>query len=394
MLPRHSSPVLPAIILLGGSLAALAATYGTPSAGLARLGVGAGLAMLLAAIFTPVVAAAAARFGIVDRPDGRLKTHGAPVPYLGGLALGLAFFISLSLLFRYDQRMTGILLAGAVALLLGLVDDLGSLSWRAKFAGQGLAVLVLLKSGIMMDVAALPGWANVTLSALWLLALTNALNLIDISDGLAPGVALFASGAFVVAAIYDGAALLAILAAILFGALAGFAPFNFAPARIYLGDSGSMFLGLTLGGISLAGAYTGASPWGLLTPLLILAVPLFDTAYVMTLRLARGRNPFLGSPDHLAVRLRRLGWPASRIAGAACAATLACSTAGILLLFLPARLAPWPVLAVGAGLMAAGAALARVDVERTLPTSPPRIHDGPPRHEEPPRPRADAEARP
>jgi UDP-GlcNAc:undecaprenyl-phosphate GlcNAc-1-phosphate transferase len=365
-----------AVLMLVLSLSALAATYGTPAAGLSRLALGASLAMLLAAIFTPVVAAAAQRFGIVDRPDGRLKNHARPIPYLGGLALGLAFFLALSLLFRYDQKMTGILLAGAVALLLGLVDDLGSLSWRAKFAGQGLAVLVLLKSGVMMDVAALPGWLNGLASVAWLLALINALNLIDISDGLAPGVALFAAAAFLVAAVFDGAALLAILAAVLFGSLAGFAPFNFPPARIYLGDAGSMFLGLMLGGISLAGAYTASSPWGLATPVLILAIPLFDTGYVMALRMLRGSNPFLGSPDHLAVRLRRAGWPDGRIAAAACLATIVSSAAGVALLFLPARLAPWPVFGVLGGLTAAGVALARKpSARRQAPSDLPVLRD-------------------
>jgi UDP-GlcNAc:undecaprenyl-phosphate GlcNAc-1-phosphate transferase len=110
--------------------------------------------------------------------------------------------------------------------------------------------------------------------------------------------------------------------------------------------------------------------------LLILAVPLFDTAYVMTLRAASGRNPFLGSPDHLAVRLRCAGWPAGRIAMAACAATLVSSTAGILLLFLPPALAPWPPALVLAGLLAAGVVLARVDVSRPAPPPIPRIHDG------------------
>jgi len=344
-----------AALLLVLSLLVLAGTYQTPAAGLARLALGASLAMLLAGILTPVVGAAAARFGIVDRPDGRLKNHPRPVPYLGGLALGLSFLLALSLLFRYDQKMTGVLLAGAVALLLGLVDDLGSLTWRAKFAGQGLAVLVLLKSGVMMNIAVLPPWMNAMLSALWLLGLINALNLIDISDGLAPGVALFASAAFLVVAVFDGAALLAILAATLFGALAGFAPYNFFPARIYLGDAGSMFLGLTLGGIS------------------------FDMAYVMLLRALRGRSPFLGSPDHLAVRLRRLGWSPQRIALAACLTTAGTSAAGISLLFLPARLAFWPVLLVVGGLGVIGLALARVDVTGvTEVMHAPIVHDAPP----------------
>ncbi|MFQ5719566.1 MAG: MraY family glycosyltransferase [Acidobacteriota bacterium] len=357
------------VLVLMASVLALALTWGTPQAGLARLALAAAVAMGAAAYFTPRVARAACRFGIVDRPDGRLKDHTAPVPYLGGLAVGLPFFLSLAILFRFDQRMTGILLAGAIALLLGLVDDLGAMSWKAKFAGQALGVLVLVKTGVVADIASLPPAVNVLLSVVWLLGLTNALNLIDISDGLAPGVALFAAGAFVVAALFDGAALLAILAATLFGALAGFVPHNFAPARIYLGDAGSMFLGLTLGGISLAGAYTRVSAWGLAVPVLILAVPLFDTAYVVTLRLLHGRNPFLGSPDHLAVRLRRLGWNASSIAVGAVALTVFSSAAGLLLMFLPPSLAPWLVSGVVLVFVVIGVVLARVDVTTAVSVS-------------------------
>jgi UDP-GlcNAc:undecaprenyl-phosphate/decaprenyl-phosphate GlcNAc-1-phosphate transferase len=380
------------ILLSLASLAWLLLTRGTPAAGMARLALTGCLAMLLARHLTPAVAAAARRFGILDHPDGRLKAHEKAVPYLGGLALGLAFFVSLSVLFRYDRRMTGMLLAGAIVLLLGLVDDLGALSWKVKFGGQALAVMVLLKSGVVMNVSAFAPAVNIVLSSLWLLGIINAMNLIDISDGLAPGVALFASAAFLVVAVFTGSALVAILSATLFGALAGFAPFNFPPARIYLGDAGSMFLGLMLGGLGLAGSYTGVSPWGLAAPLLILAVPVFDTAYVMALRLGRGRNPFLGSPDHLAVRLRRAGWPARSIALAACLTTVLTGAVAVSLLVLPAAVAPWLVGAVLSALLAAGLWLLGVDVtvrpagtsrpvpRRPLPAldaSPIGIDDGP-----------------
>ena len=349
-----------ALVLLAVSLALLGATYGAPEAGMARLAVSATLAMVFAAYLTPVLGEAARRFGILDRPDGRLKTHTEPVPYLGGLAVGLAFCLSLALVFRFDQRVTGLLLAGAVALLLGLVDDLGRLSWRVKLAGQMLAVLVLLKSGVVSDITALSPAANLALSAVWLLTLINAFNLIDIADGLAPGVALFAAAGFVVVAVFDGAALLAIFAATLFGALAGFLPFNFPPARIYLGDAGSMFLGITLGGVSLAGSYTASSPYGLLAPVLILAVPLFDTVFVMAVRLARGTNPCLGSPDHFAVRLRRAGLSAPRIALIACAATVLTSAAGIALLAAPAPYARLIVVGAFGVLLVAALALLRL----------------------------------
>jgi UDP-GlcNAc:undecaprenyl-phosphate/decaprenyl-phosphate GlcNAc-1-phosphate transferase len=256
---------------------------------------------------TPLAARAAMRFGIVDVPDGRLKRHRGPIPYLGGLAVFGAFLLTMALVFDFERRVLGLLLAGTLLVLLGLMDDFGALGVRAKFLGQGLATLVLMKSGITIQIAALPGWANTVLTVIWLIGMTNALNIIDIMDGLASGTALVAAVFLLVVAWLNGQAPIVLMTATLVGSLAGFLHYNRHPARIFLGDTGSLFVGMMLGALAMIGKYDAVNPIGYLTPLLILAVPLFDTLYVMTLRVLRGRNPFRGSPDHFPLRLARRG---------------------------------------------------------------------------------------
>jgi UDP-GlcNAc:undecaprenyl-phosphate GlcNAc-1-phosphate transferase len=256
---------------------------------------------------TPLAGRAAMRFGIVDLPDGRLKRHRGPIPYLGGLAVFGAFLLTMALVFDFERRVLGLLLAGTLLVLLGLMDDFGALGVRAKFLGQALATVVLMKSGIAIQIAALPGWANTVLTVVWLVGMTNALNLIDIMDGLASGTALVASVFLLVVAVLNGQASIVLMSATLTGSLAGFLFYNRHPARIFLGDTGSLFVGMMLGALAMIGKYDAVNPIGYLTPLVILAVPLFDTLYVMTLRALHGRNPFKGSPDHFPLRLARCG---------------------------------------------------------------------------------------
>jgi UDP-GlcNAc:undecaprenyl-phosphate GlcNAc-1-phosphate transferase len=272
------------------------------------------LAALLAAWGTPVARTAALRFGIVDRPDGALKRQQEPVPYLGGLAIYLAFLVSLALVYEFDRQVLGLLLAGTLVVLLGLIDDLGVLSPGVKLLGQLVACWVLIKSDVMTHIVALPFWANALLTVAWVLTTTNAVNLVDILDGLAPGIALVAALGLVAATVGGEARTIPAMAAALAGALLGFLPYNHAPARIYLGDSGSLFLGLMLGALTLTASYTAHNHLGFVSPLWLLGLPLFDTAFVSAVRIARGASPFRGSPDHFPLRLRRRGWSVRRVA--------------------------------------------------------------------------------
>lgn len=262
-------------------------------------------AVVLSLWLTPRMRAAALRFGIVDRPDGRLKQQREPVPYLGGLAIYLAFLLAVAATFRFGEEVLGLLLAGSIVVLLGLVDDLGQLGPWTKLAGQLVAVLVLVKSGVYIQLGFVPPVVAIPLTILWLLAITNAFNLIDIMDGLSVGTAVVASLSLFVVAEWNGRTMAATVLAALAGSCLGFLRYNFEPARIYMGDAGSMFIGLMLGALAMINAYTDRNRVAALAPALILGVPLFDMVFVMYVRWRRGLPVMLGSPDHVALRLRR-----------------------------------------------------------------------------------------
>jgi len=264
------------------------------------------VATLLSLYLTPQARAAALRLGIVDRPDGKLKTQREPVPYLGGLAVFLAYLLALGLLTAFDRQVLAMLLAGTLALLVGLVDDFGVLSPVPKVLGLGVAVFALLRARVIVELVELPFALHWLLAALWLLLLANAWNLVDVMDGLAPGLALIAAGGMAVVGIFSGQGDLALPAAALAGAVLGFLPTNFPPARIYLGDAGSLSLGLTLGALALAVRWSEVSPAGFLAPLALFALPLSEVAFLVVLRARRGIPFWQGSPDHVALRWRSL----------------------------------------------------------------------------------------
>ena len=176
----------------------------------------------------------------------------------------------------------------------------------------------------MIRLTFLPDWVALALTVFWLVGLTNALNLIDVSDGLAGGVASIAGVYLYVVSIWNGQTTIAMLTLSLVGATCAFLAFNRPPATIYLGDTGSMFLGFMLGALAMSGHYTFNHRVAALAPVILLGVPIFDTLYVMGVRAVRGIPLMQGSPDHFAVRLRRNGWSAAAIA------TLSYLIAGVL----------------------------------------------------------------
>lgn len=266
-----------------------------------------GLAVLLSLYGVPVARRAALKYGIVDSPDGRLKRQREPVPYLGGLAIYLAFLVSLAFTFEFRQDVLGIVLAGTLVLLLGMIDDFGVLSPGIKLIGQFLAVFVLIKSGIKVEIAALPEWLCLAVTVIWMMSIINAFNLLDIMDGLAAGVGLICAAYLLVVALLNGDHTIAFMLTALAGSLLGFLRYNFYPARIYMGDAGALFLGLMLGSLAMIGQYPATHPISLLSPAFILGVPLFDMLFVIYIRMLRGLPIFLGSPDHMALRLRHWG---------------------------------------------------------------------------------------
>jgi UDP-GlcNAc:undecaprenyl-phosphate/decaprenyl-phosphate GlcNAc-1-phosphate transferase len=268
-----------------------------------------GAAFLLSFVFalywTPLMRKAALQLGIMDRPDGKLKKHDDAVPYFGGIAVYSAFLLTVGLLTDFGHETLGLLLSGSIALMVGLIDDFGVLHPAQKLAGQTLAALVLVKSGTYIKLTFLPVWLAIPLTILWILAVTNALNIIDIMDGLASGVSVIAALSIAIANFMSGRNSIAFLSIVLAGAVLGFLRHNFHPAKIYLGDAGSLFIGFMLAALSMNAGYTRVNLLAVISPVLILGIPLFDLFLVMYIRWRSGNPVMKGSPDHFALRLRR-----------------------------------------------------------------------------------------
>lgn len=262
------------------------------------------LALSLALYGVPLARRAALQFNIVDSPDGQLKRQTEPVPYFGGLVVYLAFLVSLALTFEFRQDVLGLVLGGTLMVMLGLIDDFGVLTPGSKLIGQLVAVFVLIRSGIRIEIAAFPEWLDLALTVLWMIGVINALNIIDVMDGLAGGVGVIACVWLFVVALLNQDTVSAVMLAALAGGLIGFLRYNVHPASIYLGDAGSLFVGLMLGALAMTGTYTTVNPVAVLAPVLILGVPIFDTFFVIYIRWRRGVPVFWGSPDHFALRLR------------------------------------------------------------------------------------------
>lgn len=265
-------------------------------------------ALLLAVGVTPLAQRAARRLGMVDKPNAR-KQHTVPTPLLGGAAIYLAVIVALAILGDrfYVGQVAGIFLGATLMSFLGLWDDRRGLSPWVKLIGQFAAAGVLVLTDVRITF--LP-WelVNIAATLLWVVFITNAMNLLDNMDGLSGGIAAIAALFFLLFAAMSKQYLVGALAAALVGACIGFLFYNLNPARIFMGDTGSLFLGFTLAAVGIKLRFPDNSPfvtW--MVPLVVLAVPLFDTSLVIISRLRRGLNP-LTTPgkDHLSHRLARL----------------------------------------------------------------------------------------
>jgi UDP-GlcNAc:undecaprenyl-phosphate GlcNAc-1-phosphate transferase len=290
------------------------------------------LGLLIALYGVPIARQAALKYGIVDAPDGRLKHQREPVPYFGGLAIYLAFLMSLAFTFEFRQDVLGIILGGTIVVMLGLIDDFGVLTPWTKLVGQLLAVFVLIKSGIRIEIAALPDWVDITLTVFWMVGLINAFNLLDIMDGLSAGVGAVSASCLLIVALLQGDQTIAVMLVALLGSLLGFLKYNWHPAKIYMGDTGAMFIGLLLGAMTMIERYPSDHPLSLLTPVFIVGIPIFDTLFVMYIRYRRGLPIFWGSPDHIAIRLRHWGLSVPKIVITSYVATAIVGAIGLAML--------------------------------------------------------------
>jgi len=262
-------------------------------------------ALILAAAGTPILRQIAPRFGFMDRPAAR-KIHSSSVPLMGGLAIYVAFLVTL-IIFGNQLNLTQLvsIFAGATLVsFMGLWDDRRSLPAWIKLLGQVVAAGALLISGVTIS---LFDWAilNWMVTLLWVVGITNAMNLLDNMDGLSAGIAAIAAGFILLLAAGSGQYLVGGLAAALLGACIGFLFYNLNPAQIFMGDSGSLFIGFMLAALGIKLRFPNnitAVTW--MIPVLVLGLPIFDTSLVIISRLRKGQNP-LTTPgkDHISHRL-------------------------------------------------------------------------------------------
>ncbi len=259
---------------------------------------------------TPAAGWLARRLNMLDYPDKRLKRHEKPVPYLGGLTVYLGFMISLVGVKLWQDGtvigVVGVITGTTLIAILGMIDDKHSLSPLIKFIGQTAAVLILIICNMRLQFIHQP-MLSIVLTVFWVVGITNAMNLIDVMDGLSSGVSIIAAAVFFMIAAQNGRFNDMYIVAALGGAALGFIPHNFPRARIYLGDTGALMMGFVLASVAVGESYSRINPLAVLAPLLILAVPIFDTLFIMFIRHRRGDSMFRGSPDHLALRMVKMG---------------------------------------------------------------------------------------
>jgi UDP-GlcNAc:undecaprenyl-phosphate/decaprenyl-phosphate GlcNAc-1-phosphate transferase len=261
-------------------------------------------ALVVAIGVTPLMRQVALRLGVTDKPNAR-KIHTNPVPLLGGIAIYISFIVTLWLFGEraYVNQVVGIFVGATLVSLMGVVDDRWGLGSYVKLAGQVLAAGILIYSGV--SVKLFSNGLDIMITVVWVVGITNAMNLLDNMDGLSGGIAMIASVFFALLAAMSDQYLVGALAAALAGACAGFLIYNWNPAHVFMGDSGSLFLGFLLSAVAIKLRFpsnTQLVTW--MIPLMVLAVPIFDTTLVFVSRLRRGKNP-LTTPgkDHLSHRL-------------------------------------------------------------------------------------------
>lgn len=272
-------------------------------------------AILLAYTLTPIIRVLAFKLGAIDIPRDNRRMHKKPIPRIGGLAIFLSFLITSLLFCDVDHQIMTVLCGSMLMVLLGVLDDIFALNPWLKLIWQlGVAAATVL-SGIKIDQINIGGsyielgiW-SIPITILWIAGLTNAINIIDGLDGLSCGVSTISSvSIFFVIVIQGGDYTSALITLILIGSCLGFLPFNKNPAKIFMGDTGALFLGYTLSVISVEGMFKAHALISLLVPLIIFALPLADTVFAIIRRLLAGKSPFSADRGHLHHKLVDMGF--------------------------------------------------------------------------------------
>lgn len=269
---------------------------------------------------TPLVIRIAPMIGAVDIPKDERRMHKKPVPRNGGMAIFFGCLVSILCFANLDRRIISIFVGATILAVVGIIDDSRGLGYKIKFIMQILAATVVVVGGdikisiftnpnLFSDKAfiALNDWIAIPATVLWIVLMTNAVNFIDGLDGLAVGVSAIASVSLVFVCLRLGKPDIALIAFAVVGACFGFLPFNFNPAKIFMGDTGSMFLGFMLAVLSVQGAFKSYAVISFAVPLLILGLPLFDTGFAILRRFFSGKNIMVADRGHMHHRLIDLG---------------------------------------------------------------------------------------
>ena len=277
------------------------------------------VAAIVAFIATPVVRSLAFKIGAVDVPKDNRRMHNHPIPRMGGLAIFFGFILSALIFVPLSTPVRGMLLGGVIIVILGIFDDIYALPALPKFFIQIASALIAVLMGNQIDILSNPNivssepyWVlgiwSIPISVLWIVGITNAVNLIDGLDGLACGVSTISSMTMLVIALTVAEPDTALLMAALAGACIGFLPYNLNPAKIFMGDTGSTFLGFILATVSIDGLFKSYAIISFAVPFLMLGLPIFDTCFAIFRRVSHGQSPMAPDRGHIHHRLIDMGF--------------------------------------------------------------------------------------
>jgi UDP-GlcNAc:undecaprenyl-phosphate GlcNAc-1-phosphate transferase len=269
---------------------------------------------LVAYTTTPAVRVLAFKIGAIDVPLDKRRMHKKPVPRIGGLAIFASFVLTTLIFCETSDQLWTIWLGGAVLIIVGILDDVFRLPALVKLVAQIGAAFIAVAKGVVIDNISIGGkyivfgnW-GIPITVFWIVGLTNAINLIDGLDGLACGVSAICSSSLFFVILLSGDIPSALIVAILAASCFGFLPFNKNPARIFMGDTGALFLGYSMAIISISGVFKLHTLIAFLVPMAIFALPLLDTGFAFIRRLIHGRSPFSADRGHLHHRLVDMGF--------------------------------------------------------------------------------------
>ncbi len=284
------------------------------------------VAFLVSFSATPMVISLAHKVGAIDVPKDKRRVHKKPTPLMGGLAIFYGFVVSVICFATIDKEVMGILVGCVIVVTTGIIDDITDMKAIVKLLCQILAAAVVVYSGVRIEHFANPFtqwfgapyivmdyWVSCAVTIFWIVGICNAVNLIDGLDGLAVGVSSIASIALLTLTLISENLNVAIITAAVAGAGFGFLPYNFNPAKIFMGDTGALFLGFILACISVQGMLKMSAVITFAAPILILGLPIFDTVFAILRRLLTGKSPMQPDRGHLHHRLLDMGFSQRRV---------------------------------------------------------------------------------